>query len=498
MKKLALGPLALFMVVIWSSACGDDSSEEKTSREEETDPEEESTSSDGETDTGDPSETDETDGTDDTDGTESPEDPQDLNDAPTDLPAICRLHTEKVAGEDVGRFPVSIGGDARYPDIAADSDGRTAVMVWGYIGNDIPTWRLQSTRYDLELADDDILRELGEIQEVTLAETSPLSEQPSIALSDDGYVVVYQDSRYDDTCDTTQSGGYDACLRSVSLLSMDTDGSPTQDEPLRLSEGISKGRPSIARMPDGGYIVAWNEFVEDTVRTNVVRLSEALEPGDVVVLDEIPDESNGPVVACNDKVAVIVFATERQDGIVGVIWPHEETEPNDDQVVIASGNDDMSRPSIAAGEDGFMVSYNKEIASKAEVFLQPLDDMGEQDGSPNRATWAFEAVKSSEISWNGEMYAMVWESSTENGVSAWPRTDVKKETLCAYETCSEQIFATLVKTDGTVASEPVMLSHDINRCERSRIVWDGVGWTVVWQGWRELRWQVFHGQMLCD
>lgn len=494
MKRFALILLALVAIVCCGLSCG--SSSEKKFEPKESDTLSDNSKNDTETEQS--SDTDDTGSAEESDGTESTDSPLDLNDAPSDLPSVCRLHTEVVAGEDVGRFPVSAEGDARYPDVAIDPNSGEAVIVWGYIGDDIPTWRIQATRYDIKMDNGEIERELGDIQTVTSPEESPLSEYPSVALSEDGYMVVFRDARYDETCDTTITNGYQYCIRSISLLSLDKNGLPTMDDPIRLSEGITKGRPSIARVPNGGYVIAWNEIVDDMIQTKAVRVSDEMEPSDVMVLEEDTYDHDGPSVACNDKVAIVVYATDTENEILASVWPHAETKPNEDAIVVGSEIDNMFQPRIVAGDDGFMVSYNGDIASQAEVFLQPLDETGEVKGDAKRATWALESAKASELAWNGETYAMVWESSTENGVSKWPISDVEIETLCAYENCSEQIFATLVKTDGTVASEPVMLSRDINRSERSKIIWDGVGWTVVWQGWRELRWQVFHGQMLCD
>lgn len=494
MKRLALIRLALIALVFWGSSCGNGSREKFKATE--SDPQESDSKDDTETEQS--SDTEETDGTEEHEGTESTDDPLDLNDAPADLPSVCRLNTEVIGGEDVGRFPVSVGGDARFPDAAVDPENREAVIVWGYIGDDIPTWRIQSTRYELEVDNNEVTRDLGDIQTVTSPEKSPLSEYPSVALSDDGYVVVFRDARYDETCDTTKTGGYQNCKRSISLLGLDENGHPTMDEPIRLSEELSKGRPSIARMPSGGYVVAWNEIVEGVIQTNAIRVSDEMELSDIVVLGKDSDDFDGPSVACNDSVAVIVYANDTQSEILASVWTHTKTTPNEGVIVGESDTDNMFRPRITTGDNEFMLSYLSEIASQNEVLLQPLDEMGKVNGDAKRATWAFESVKASELAWNGETYALVWESSTENGVSKWPRSDVEKEEFCAYETCSEQIFATLVKTDGTVASAPVMVSRDINSSERSKIIWDGVGWTVVWQGWRELRWQVFHGQMLCD
>jgi len=64
--------------------------------------------------------------------------------------------------------------------------------------------------------------------------------------------------------------------------------------------------------------------------------------------------------------------------------------------------------------------------------------------------------------------------------------------------CQRQVFATALAADGSPRSTAVLLSDDPNRCRDIDISWDGSGWTAVWELWRNLRYQVFWGRMVCD
>ncbi len=505
MRHLSYSVKVLFALVLLLPACGDNSSDGiesgRKNKNESTDP---SRDSDNPDDTeegearGDDTE-------EDTHSRTTDSEQLDLNQPPGDLPERCRLNTEVVAGEDVGRFEVSIGGDARFPDIDIDPNSGRAAMVWAYMpsegeGDESRRWGIQSRRYDCVIEGEDIIaRELGDVLSVTTAAESPLAEHPSIVLTDGGYVVVFRDARYDEHCDPTSTEGYEACRRFLALMTLDKDGAPSMDEPVLLSDGAVKNRPVIARSPDGTYVAAWTELEESDYRIKTMRISADLTPGAIHELPLAADGLEGPSVATNDQVAVIVYSSQGQHSVVSGVWGHGQDLPESEVHIISDSFDHQFRPRIAAGESGFMVSYSGNILLYDEVFLQPLDATGEVFGASERATFAYKSVSASELAWNGETYALVWESSTENGASAWPNSGgLSSAEICVYEGCSEQIFATLVNKDGKITAESVLISRDPNRSERTKILWDGVGWTMVWQAWRKNRWQVLHGQMLCD
>ena len=134
MSYISRCPVVLFWLVLLTAACGSDPSVNSNEQNNSDD-----TGSEGETDTGAQTSSDDPGDTVDTEKDSEPEratDPEDMNEPPSDLAERCRLNTVKKAGEDVGRFEVSEGGDGRVPDIAVDSETGRALIVWGYFPPD--------------------------------------------------------------------------------------------------------------------------------------------------------------------------------------------------------------------------------------------------------------------------------------------------------------------------------------------------------------------------
>ena len=490
MRPSAMGTGIAAVLMLLATGCGDSGSDADNSSDENTRDTEKN--SDDDTDSGTDGNPDDSD--DDSEGPESTN-PEDNNDnTPPDLPSECRLVTESFGGEDVGEFEISGGGDGRNPDIAADPESYSGVVVWGYFkggasDDDTSRWGIQSASVTTTPpGDEDPTKPaLGETVAVTTSDESQLAETPTIARGDDGYGVAYRDTRWDTACDPLV---YEDCDRDLAFIAIDENGTPADREPLRLTDsGVVMNRPDIARIPDGGYVIAWHELETDDFYTKVIRIDAEGIPSEIFTLPQEADDFSGPTVASNDTVAVVAYATKSKKAIVAGVWPHDAAEPEDEILTISDQHPLQRSPRIAAGEGGFMVSWNGEHEGLYEIFLHPLDETGTPVGDTQRGTWCFDSVSASDLAWNGETYALVWEAGKVNGID---------ECAVAASTCKPQVFAALVDTEGEVTTASVRFSDDPNQSQLSRIAWDGVGWTVVWQTWGNLRWRVFYGQMVCD
>jgi hypothetical protein len=410
---------------------------------------------------------------------------------PPELPDLCELMTKIEGGEPVGQKKLSGKGDANAPDIQFNPTLSSSLTTWAYYDspNAVLEWMIQTARYTVTAAEVDggiaIEGVVGDIRNPT--PPGAVAHDPSLAAGEDGYGLVWKDGRWDSSCSASDLTG---CRRELAFMAIDADGDPTGDtaEPVRLTTGAElKFRPAIAAVP-GGYLVTWTEMEG----TQPVLFGARLGPtGNIDAMSQLSDEASlyeasNAAVAANDKLAVIAWTTHDRNRIVARIWYHDRSGPSDEVTVISEVGNELLRPKIAAGENGFMALWSVRQEMDTEIYVQPLDAEGEPILEPHRATWTSTDVVWADISGSGSAFAMAWANERKNG-----------EEECVREECSEQIFAALIGEDGAPASAPVMLSNDPNESRRVELAWDGEGWTAVWETMRLNRWQVFYGQMVC-
>jgi hypothetical protein len=399
-------------------------------------------------------------------GTDTGED-----ETPPDLPALCST--------DVFNTAASGLGDGRAPDVEA---GTTAALIaWAYDPQEdaMPEqWRIQATAYD-PLAPD--------IAPVEPFPLSPNALWPAMTARDDGFGLVWLDSRWDVACDP---GDPDTCAVDVALAVLDAAGASTGAEPIRLTTSglVARGRPAIAVTPDG-WLAAWAEYDgTDTLRIMAVALTAEGVPGTPQIVSgdkQISGEAADVGLAAGGDVAVAVWQDQDLNTVYAQPISFDGT-PVGDAAIVDQGVQTRP-PRIAAGTDGFLVAWSRRTVDDFEIFSRLLTATGAPLGEPNRLTWTISDESGAVPAWDGDSYGVAWFGNRANGTEE-----------CVDPNCEDQAFASVLDADGAMASVPVLLSDNANPSSNGDLEWDGSGWTMVWEVQRDLRQQVYRGRFVCE
>ncbi len=405
------------------------------------------------------------------------------NEIPPPLPELCDISLLE--------YPVSGDGDGRSPDIAADG---TAMITWAHNDQSGTTgWRLIVAPYDpsvLDHADTDSdvdtdTSPLGD--EVIIESTGPKSRQPVVAARSNAFGLAWLDARDDDECDPNN---WSSCQRELLFLLVDQMGQPingpvpVQITNLTTSGGSVVTRPSIVATTTG-YLLVWNERSGGSVQV----MARALDAnGDFVdaAAHQVSEaegvyETQSPEVAARGTNVVVVWLAKSQYGL------HSRALGTNGGPVGAVQEIQSDiwclDPAIAAGSDGFVVSWSSRPVNDHEVFTMKLNSVGTPVGQRHRITWTTSDVNHSAIAWNEiqSRYGISWQSSLANGSDdPFP---------------SPQVFVSVLDNDGKLASVPVKVSDDPNPGTEMILAADGSGWTAAWQVIGAGRKRVFIGRM---
>jgi hypothetical protein len=415
---------------------------------------------------------------------------------PPALPALCQLITYELGGEETGLTEITArGDDGRRPGIQFnEGTGNGGLMTWANFTNieeGVGRWEIVVAPYwTSDLPSDAGIVQEGVVGDVMRPATSgPTAESPSLANKGVEFGMVWQDGRWDPSCQVTDA---QACHLDVAFLKVDAQGTATGELPIPEQVTFDASldvAPAVAATSDG-YIVSWVETRESVSLLMAARLDEAGVPISTQKLSDDQREvevNSDAAIAANDLRAVAVWAPKGRDNLLVRAWDHASAAPEPAPRLVNNEFEEYYNAKIVRGGNRFLVSWASPIDGDYEIFTQVLDASGKPTGGSHRVTFTDVDVSSSNIAWNGTSFAVVWESSKENGVAT-----------CAVEECSDQVFASLVGLDGAPISAPVQFSSNINDSDNAVISWDGVGWTAVWQLLGQNRWRIVYGQMTCE
>lgn len=393
---------------------------------------------------------------------------------PPNLPELCTVTYAQ--NPLLPQDPISGDGDGRSPDVGFSG---SAIVAWAYDerGTD-PDWDIQVAPYrpdaDAGVVDDP----------VEPAPSPKIGTDPRLAARQGKFGIVWLDGRWDPKCDPTNS---DNCVEEVAFIQIDNTGNPLMSEPLRVSlQSMLSGRPSVAAT-SSGYDVAWIEGPGDGKQVVAAAVSDDGKLGQQYQIStgsEVYPDQRPQIAAVGDTV-VAVWLSSDQRRLMSRVFK-AGAAPQAEEKVIDEGHSCLS-PSLAAGQDGFVVSWAAEYDSGYEIFTAKLDSNGNFSGQINRATWTYGDVKYAVLAAHGSDYALAWLSSKSSG-----------EKSCAVATCNPQVFATSLDSNGEVSGKPVKLTDNPNSCNEVSIAWDGSEWTAIWELRGDMRQRIYLGRMKCE
>ncbi|MDD5306608.1 MAG: hypothetical protein PHU25_04735 [Deltaproteobacteria bacterium] len=388
---------------------------------------------------------------------------------PPDLPALCKAV--------VVNQPASGKADGRTPDLAV-ADADAGLLVYGY--NDVttpPDWDVEAKPY----APGEGLADAS----VEPVPAPVLGEEPSLAARGGEFGLVWLDTRWDPACDPENQ---DACRRDIAFTRLGPDGLPADGAVatrVTLNANV-KVRPVIAAT-DSGFLVVWNDGSASEAVVRAVGLDPLGGPAAVQALsgEESIVAHTVPAIAAMGDTAVVAWLRADQQGIAARAVGADAT-PFGSVTVVDEGVL-ASVPGIAAGEDGFLVSWSRETNGEMEVFTRRLDPNGAPSAPAARATWVKGDVTQSRPAWNGTGFGLAWLSQRDNGTDK-----------CAETSCENQVFVSLLDAYGVPVSRAVRLSDNPNVCVDLAFAWDGGGFAAAWELLRDMRWQIYWGRAVCE
>jgi hypothetical protein len=388
---------------------------------------------------------------------------------PPDLPALC---TAVVANQ-----PASGAEDGKTPDLAmADADA--GLLVYGY--NEAPAapdWDVEALVY----APGD-----GMADASVEPEPSPvLGEEPSLAARGAEFGLVWLDTRWDPLCDPDDQ---DACRRDIAFTRLGPDGLPVAGAVVNqvTVDADVRVRPVVAATDDG-WIVVWND---GSTSLPVIRAVGLDASGAAVSAGVVSGEEGAlvhvvPAIASSGGTVVVAWLVADQRGIAARALSTDAT-PSGSVAMVDEGVLAWV-PGIAAGDDGFLVSWSRETNGEMEVFTRKVGASGAPSAPAIRATWVKGDVSQSVPAWDGARYALAWLSPRDNGTDK-----------CAETSCEDQVFVNMLDGDGIPISKAVRLSDNPNVCVDLAFAWDGGGFAAAWELRRDMRWQIYWGRAICE
>ena len=414
----------------------------------------------------------------------SSEDDSETEHTPPDLPNTCHLDRGQTAASEKDDWSSDTKGDGRSPEIV---HGSQTLMIWRYLSvAEDAAWEIQVAPFDPEpdggLPGPDP-GPPGPV--VTPASPGPLSLYPKAAANDAVFGVTWQDGRWDLTC---EADTFTKCGREIAFLTVDSVGLPLGGSvPLQITMGgnIATG-PAIAGT-NKGYIVVWAEKTQSAATVMAISIAKngTLGTPKQISVEDGADHKRRAEVAAIGNVAVVVWGTNGQSEILARTLDENAEPQGDINVVYDAGG--CLLPNIAAGSSSFLVSWGQSTPSDYEIFLRKLDKNGIPIDAERQATWSLSDNISSAMAWNGDTFAMAWQSTKNNGTED-----------CLVDSCNNQILAALFDENGDIQSAPVRLSNDPNPVGDFDVAWDGSGWTALYELPRFERRQIFYGRMVCD
>ncbi|MCK9459980.1 MAG: hypothetical protein M0R80_10110 [Proteobacteria bacterium] len=393
------------------------------------------------------------------------------NETPPDLPALCTV--------DVFNAETSGDGDGRTPDV--ELLGASGLIVWSYDPQEdgMPEqWRIQVTPYD-PLA--------PAIAPVEPFASSANALLPAVAARDGAFGLLWLDSRWDTACNPDAPP---SCSVEVAFAALDAAGTPAAADPIRLttSNRAMRGRPAIAKTPDGWLAAFGESDATDAMRLMSATVSAAGVPGTPQIISgdaAISANSSDVALAVSGDVAVAVWRDEDLSTIFAAPMSLAGA-PAGEPVVVDQGVDTRF-PRIVAGSGGFLVTWVRRTVEDYEVFSHLLTGTGALLGEPNRLTWTISDESFPVPAWSGARYGVLWFGNRANGTLE-----------CVDSNCEDQAFASVLDADGAMASVPVLLSNNPNPSSNGDLAFDGSGWTAAFELRRNARQQVYRGRMECE
>jgi len=390
------------------------------------------------------------------------------DETPPELPDLCDI--------DVMDLPASGEGDGRWPDAEYND---SVLITWAYDEQEgtIADWDIQLAAF--EPGPDGGVGEPDEPME-----PSVLSQKPFMAARGAGFGIGWLDTRWDSTCNVLDQ---DECERDIAFITLDGAGMPANPIPIRITQDAHLGmRPAIAAT-DTGFLVIWAEQDGGEAHIMSVALDGTGEPGDQHEIsgDETGALQNRPQVAALGTTAVAVWLAHDQNRVLAQPMSLDGVPVGDIEVVDEGFLSES--PSVAAGDDDFLVTWATMRVEDFEIYTLLLDASGTPTGEANRATWTTRHAGSPVAAWDGSTYALLYVSPEANGTGD-----------CTHSSCQPQAFAVLLDADGIVASKELRLSDNPNDSSEPDLVWDGTGWFAVWELRQDMRQQVYYGRMICE
>jgi len=298
--------------------------------------------------------------------------------------------------------------------------------------------------------------------------------------------LLWVDSRWDTACDPTQDS---ACREELAFSRVDERGLPIDSsEPVQIQPGRRiENRPALAAT-DEGYVAAWCEAES----SKTVVYAAGFDPAGVELGPPIPlttdagaDGYGSPSVASRGSRALVVWSGNGQRQIVSQIVDGRGRAVGE-PVALHEGSQNTSPAVVTTGE-GYAVAWSSAIVSHAEILVLLLDASGAPVGEPRRSTWLTGSATQPRIAAapSGELM-LIYRSSRQEG-----------DESCAIASCPYQMYAAPLSASAARTARPLLLDDDPNMASYANVVYDGSGWSAVWQVARNLRQEVHFGQLIC-
>lgn len=416
-----------------------------------------------------------------TTATETGSDTED-DETPPELPKLCRVSLGATTVSEPAGQASSTKGDGRWPNLALGDE--RGLVVYAYRDGAAPF------DWDIRVADFDVAAHASSSSPDPLVASEPVakgiaSRQPAAVATTKGYLVIFDDARWDPTC---TANNLLSCRTDLGALALDATGAPLSGAgPVRLTSGSGVSSwPGLAST-DAGAFVGWVEAGQDGAAHAMV-LSVDLDGNPGTARSLTPDadadgESRVQLAVLGDTM-LVVYGLESPARVAA----QRLTLGGEliGQTLILDEGGGARGPAVTPTQAGFLVVWRKQLKNDYEIMARSVSDAGEL-GQTQRLSFTTTDVGEPAVAWNTEQALVTWTSARPSGSEK-----------CSVASCNAQIQAVLVSLEGSLTAAELTVSDDANDQTRPVVAWDGGGWTIAWEARRNLRQEVFYGRITCD
>ena len=295
------------------------------------------------------------------------------------------------------------------PNITTLNDGGF-VIAWHSEGQDGSSWGVYAQRYDSSG------NRLGDEFQVNTYTEGSQGQSRIISLSDGGFVITWNSSGQDGDSVGIYAQRYDSSGNSV--------GPEFQ---VNTYTDNAQSKPSITRLSDGGFLIAWQSEGQDGSNTGIYaqRYDSSRIGSEFQVNTHTEDDQTEPsITSLSHGGFVITWSSNNQDGNGNGIYAQQydilgNTVGTEFQVNTHITSD-QTKPRITSLSDGGFVitwSSNNQDGSGNGIYAQRYDVVGSAVGTEFQVNTYMEndQVNSSITSLSDGGFLIAWQSSGQDG-----------------------------------------------------------------------------------